>query len=180
MVRSAGSANPRLIDAFAQVPREHFVGPGPWQVFVGDGYVATPSDDPRFLYQDVLIALAPERNINNGQPSLHARCLAVCAPTAGESVFHLGAGTGYYSAILAILVFSVLGLAAAVTPAPLPLLIVAILFALSYLYVRAVVPRLKAAEAARRQTRGRRRPPRAPTSVTPAAVTHPPDVATSD
>ena len=76
VVRSAGSANARLVDAFAQVPRERFVGPGPWHVFVGDGYITTPTDDPRFLYQDVLIALAPERNINNGQPSLHARCLA--------------------------------------------------------------------------------------------------------
>ena len=104
VVRSAGSADARLVDAFAQVPRERFVGPGPWHVFVGDGYITTPTDDPRFLYQDVLIALAPERNINNGQPSLHARCLAACAPAPGESVFHLGAGTGYYSAILAALV----------------------------------------------------------------------------
>jgi protein-L-isoaspartate(D-aspartate) O-methyltransferase len=104
VVRSAGSSDPRLIEAFASVPREDFVGPPPWQVFVGSGYIPTLSDDPRLLYQDVLIALAPERKINNGQPTLHARCLAAAAPALGESVVHIGAGTGYYSAILARLV----------------------------------------------------------------------------
>lgn len=104
VVRSAGSSDPRLINAFASVPREEFVGASPWQVFVGSGYIPTVSDDPRLLYQDVLIALAPERKINNGQPSLHARCLAAAAPAPGESVVHIGAGTGYYSAILAKLV----------------------------------------------------------------------------
>ncbi|MCA0239790.1 MAG: protein-L-isoaspartate(D-aspartate) O-methyltransferase [Proteobacteria bacterium] len=106
IVRSAGSGDQRLIEAFAAVPREDFVGPGPWQVFVGSGYLPTLSDDPRLLYQDVLVALAPERQINNGQPSLHARCLAAVAPAAGETVVHLGAGSGYYSAILAELVGS--------------------------------------------------------------------------
>jgi protein-L-isoaspartate(D-aspartate) O-methyltransferase len=104
IVRSAGSSDPRLIEAFAAVPREDFVGPGPWQVFVGSGYLPTLSEDPRLLYQDVLVALAPERQINNGQPSLHARCMAAVAPAPGETVVHLGAGTGYYTAILAELV----------------------------------------------------------------------------
>jgi protein-L-isoaspartate(D-aspartate) O-methyltransferase len=104
IVKSAGSSEQRLIDAFAAVPREDFVGPGPWQVFVGSGYIPTVSDDPHLLYQDLLIALAPERKINNGQPSLHARCLAAAAPAPGEAVVHLGAGTGYYSAVLAALV----------------------------------------------------------------------------
>lgn len=104
IVKSAGSSDQRLIDALAAVPREDFLGPGPWQVFVGSGYIPTISDDPRLLYQDVLIGLAPERKINNGQPSLHARCLAAAAPAPGEAVVHLGAGTGYYSAVLAALV----------------------------------------------------------------------------
>src|SRR5688572_18881442 len=29
VVQSAGSANPRLIEAFATTPREHYLGPGP-------------------------------------------------------------------------------------------------------------------------------------------------------
>jgi len=104
IVKSSGASDEKLIAAFATVPREDFLGHGPWQVFVGSGYIPSISDDPRLLYQDVLIGLAPERRINNGQPSLHARCLAAAAPSTGETVVHVGAGTGYYSAILATLV----------------------------------------------------------------------------
>lgn len=104
IVRSAGSSDARLIAAFNTVPREQFVGPGPWCVFVGSGYLPTLSDDPRLLYQDVLVGLATERGINNGQPTLHARCLATVAPALGETVVHIGAGTGYYTAVLAELV----------------------------------------------------------------------------
>jgi protein-L-isoaspartate(D-aspartate) O-methyltransferase len=104
IVKSAGSSDEKLMDAFTAVPREDFTGPGPWQVFVGSGYIPTISDDPRHLYQDVLIGLAPERKINNGQPSLHARCLSAAAPQRADAVVHLGSGTGYYSAILATLV----------------------------------------------------------------------------
>ena len=104
IVRISGSSDERLIDAFSSVPREDYVGPGPWQVFVGSGYIPTISNDPSLLYQDILVGLAPERRINNGQPSLHARCLAAAAPANGESVIHVGAGTGYYTAVLANLV----------------------------------------------------------------------------
>jgi len=91
----------RILNAFASVPRERFVGPGPWQVFTRVGYIETPSVDPTFLYQDVAVALVKERQINNGQPSLHAVCLAALGVREGETVVHVGAGTGYYSAILA-------------------------------------------------------------------------------
>ncbi|MCX2862910.1 protein-L-isoaspartate(D-aspartate) O-methyltransferase [Paucibacter sp. PLA-PC-4] len=86
------------------MPTEDYLGPGPWPVFIGSGYLPTISNDPGLLYQDVLIGLAPERGISNGQPSLHARCLA--APASGETVLHIGAGTdtGYYTAVLANLV----------------------------------------------------------------------------
>ena len=104
IVKSSGSSDTRLIDAFSTVPREDYVGAGPWPVFVGSGYVPTISDSPSHLYQDILIGLATDRGINNGQPSLHARCLAAAAPAAGESVVHIGTGTGYYTAILATLV----------------------------------------------------------------------------
>lgn len=104
IVRSAGSSDERLIAAFSAVPREKYLGPGPWQVFVGSGYLTTISSDPRLLYQDIVIGLSTDRGINNGQPSLHARCLAACAPSPGESVIHVGAGTGYYTAVLAQLI----------------------------------------------------------------------------
>lgn len=104
VVKSAGSSDERLISAFGAVPRERFMGPGPWSIFVGSGYLSTISADPYLLYQDILVGLAPDRRINNGQPSLHARCLAAVAPKLGETVVHVGAGTGYYTAILAELV----------------------------------------------------------------------------
>src|SRR5881398_2035219 len=57
--------------------------------------------DSAFLYQDVVVALAPERRINNGEPSLHAISLAALNVKQGEKVLHVGAGTGYYTALLA-------------------------------------------------------------------------------
>jgi protein-L-isoaspartate(D-aspartate) O-methyltransferase len=90
--------------AFGSTPREHFVGPGPWKVFTPAGYISTPSDDPAFVYQDVTVALAEDRQINNGQPVLHVFCLAALNPREGEAAVHVGAGTGYYTGILAKLV----------------------------------------------------------------------------
>ncbi len=94
----------RLVAAFASVPRERFLGPGPWQVFTRSGYVETPSDDPALIYQDVTVAIKKETQVNNGQPMLHAVCLAALDVQEGETVVQVGAGAGYYSAILATLV----------------------------------------------------------------------------
>jgi protein-L-isoaspartate(D-aspartate) O-methyltransferase len=96
-----GVDDPRIAHAFASVPREHFVGAGPWRFLAGTGYVETSSADPSLLYEDVVVALAPEKRINNGQPSLHARCLSAARIVPGDRVLHIGCGTGYYSAILA-------------------------------------------------------------------------------
>jgi protein-L-isoaspartate(D-aspartate) O-methyltransferase len=101
---SAGIAEPRIVNAFATVRREQFIGPGPWQIAVNGGYMAAETDDPIVLYQDIVVGLFPDRRINNGEPSLHAKCLGAVCPTAGEVVIHVGAGTGYYTAILAELV----------------------------------------------------------------------------
>jgi protein-L-isoaspartate(D-aspartate) O-methyltransferase len=94
----------KIIEAFATIRREQFVGQAPWHIRVSNGYLTTETDDPSILYQDILIGLAPDRWINNGQPSLHARCLGAAAPKACNIVIHVGAGTGYYTAILAHLV----------------------------------------------------------------------------
>jgi protein-L-isoaspartate(D-aspartate) O-methyltransferase len=97
-------AGSELAAAFASTPREKFVGPPPWKVFTRVGYVETFSDDPAFLYQDVVVSLDSKGPLNNGQPTLHAYCLAALALKKGERVVHVGAGTGYYTAILAKLV----------------------------------------------------------------------------
>src|SRR5918997_1591773 len=62
------------------------------------------TSDPADLYQDVLVVLDRERGINNGQPSLHADWMAALDPKPGGVAVHIGAGTGYYTALLAALV----------------------------------------------------------------------------
>jgi protein-L-isoaspartate(D-aspartate) O-methyltransferase len=99
--------SPAVVAAFAAVPRERFVGAGPWRVRSPMGpaeYWATEEADPRAVYHDVLIALDEPRGINNGQPSLWAFLLDHLDIASGELVLHLGCGTGYYTAILAELV----------------------------------------------------------------------------
>jgi len=95
----------RLATAFASTPRERFLGSGPWKVATAIGPIETPTDDPALLYQDIAVALR-EGGPNNGQPTLHALCLAALKLQDGETVLHVGAGTGYYTAVLARLVGS--------------------------------------------------------------------------
>ncbi|MCW5662184.1 MAG: protein-L-isoaspartate(D-aspartate) O-methyltransferase [Burkholderiaceae bacterium] len=102
LVRELGPGHDRLCAAFAATPREDFLGPPPWPLL--GGFTRQWTDDARELYQDVLVGLDVELGINNGQPSLHAHCLAACDPQPGDTALHVGAGTGYYSAILAHLV----------------------------------------------------------------------------
>jgi amino acid transporter len=72
---------------------------------------------------------------------------------------------GWTIPLLTVVIFALLGIAAAISPNPLPLLITSVVFIVSFAYVQIIVPRLKAAEVARRLTRGRRRPPRRPAAT---------------
>jgi protein-L-isoaspartate(D-aspartate) O-methyltransferase len=102
---NSGVRDARVEEAYATVRRENFLGPGPWQFFRWlKNYVASPDADPVYLYTDDLIGIVPERFINNGQPSLHAALLAKAGVRPGERVIHVGAGVGYYTAIMAHLV----------------------------------------------------------------------------
>src|SRR6516164_709215 len=104
---TAGLRSHAVIRAFATVPREDFVGPGPWRVLSPmalGAYWTTEDADPRHLYHDALIAIDEERRLNNGQPSLWARMYDQLQLREGAHVVHIGAGTGYYSAILAEIV----------------------------------------------------------------------------
>ncbi len=100
------ATDPRIFEAFADVPRELFAGPGPWSIKVPghEDYLVTPDNDPAYLYQDTLVAIDAGRGINIGEPSLHVRCLDAVAPREGEVVLHVDAGVGYYTAVLARLV----------------------------------------------------------------------------
>src|SRR3984893_9566269 len=100
-----GVRDAKLEAAYATVRREDFLGPGPWQFFRWvNAYIPSPDADPIYLYTDDVIGIAPERGINNGQPSLHAALMAKAMPREGDHVVHVGAGVGYYTAILAHLV----------------------------------------------------------------------------
>jgi protein-L-isoaspartate(D-aspartate) O-methyltransferase len=101
---SAEVTDPRIADAFASIPREDFLGSGPWLALANTDYVRTPSADVRLLYQNIVFSLKPDKHLNNGEPTLHARCIAAVAPQPGERVLQVGAGGGYYTAILATLV----------------------------------------------------------------------------
>jgi protein-L-isoaspartate(D-aspartate) O-methyltransferase len=103
---AGGPLREELERAFAFVPREHFLGPGPWLAMspVNLTYVRTPTDDPIHVYQNLLFALDGEKHINNGEPSLHGQLLGALHPERGNLVLHVGCGTGYYTAILAQLV----------------------------------------------------------------------------
>src|SRR5260370_10711910 len=96
-----------VVEAFAPVARERCFGPGPWRVLspmAMPEYWTTEDADPRHLYHDVLIAIDEVRRLNNGQPSLWARMYDQLELSRGDHVVHVGAGTGYYSAILAEIV----------------------------------------------------------------------------
>jgi protein-L-isoaspartate(D-aspartate) O-methyltransferase len=99
----ANVVDERLENDFANVRREDFLPPGPWPILQQrDGsYRNTPDGDPDHLYTDDLVGIAPERGINNGQPRLHAELLSFASIRPGEHVVHIGAGAGYYTAIMA-------------------------------------------------------------------------------
>lgn len=107
----AGVKTSALLAALARVPREAFLGHGPWQVgsperralaaigLSAAEYVTV--DDPRDLYHNLVVVIDLARNINNGQPSALAAWIDVLELKPGDHVFHVGAGVGYYTALLA-------------------------------------------------------------------------------
>lgn len=106
----AGVEDPALIDAFARVPREQFLGPGPWSVVVLDAlpannpYRVTADADPARLYHNMLVAIDPVRQLNNGHPSSLALWISLLRLKPGEHGVHVGCGVGYYTAVMAELV----------------------------------------------------------------------------
>ena len=99
--------NPAIIDAFAKVPRELFLGEGPWWIHPRQfdrPATISPTADPRHIYHDVLVSIDHDLGINNGLPSLWAYYFDQLAITPGATVLQVGAGVGYFTAILAELV----------------------------------------------------------------------------
>jgi protein-L-isoaspartate(D-aspartate) O-methyltransferase len=99
--------SPALVDAFATVPREQFLPPGPWTVMADSDVMtglrlrATPDADPARIYHNVAVAIDPTRQLFNGQPGTLGAWIDALDLGPGARVLHLGCGLGYYTAVMA-------------------------------------------------------------------------------
>lgn len=108
---AANLTTPGLAEAFGRVPREKFLGPGPWQIGSAEARAMSAAgmvqlayltvEDPRDLYHNVVVSLDRAKDINNGQPSALGRWIDAMRLKAGDRVYHLGCGVGYYTAMMA-------------------------------------------------------------------------------
>jgi protein-L-isoaspartate(D-aspartate) O-methyltransferase len=100
----ANLRTPGLVDALARVPREAFLGPGPWTVRsesdIGAPLRQTPDGDARHVYHNLSVAIDPGRMLFNGQPGLVCLLVDALGLGPGRRVLHVGCGTGYYSALM--------------------------------------------------------------------------------
>jgi protein-L-isoaspartate(D-aspartate) O-methyltransferase len=107
----ANPTTPGLVEAFARVPREMYLGPAPWYIgsaetralsAAGLGQMSYLSvEDPRDLYHNAVVSIDRSKDLNNGQPGSLARWIDALALKPGDRAFHLGCGVGYYTAIIA-------------------------------------------------------------------------------
>jgi protein-L-isoaspartate(D-aspartate) O-methyltransferase len=104
---TAGVDDPRLETCLAEVRREDFLGRGPWDIpnpRAPGEYRRTPDAELHWLYQDELIGIVPDKQLNNGRVSFLTYLIWLCRAQAGEHAVHIGAGVGYYTAFFARLV----------------------------------------------------------------------------
>ena len=103
MVANIRSAS--VVEALASVPRERFLPPGPWTVRSEADFGSPPRQtedaDPRHVYHNIAIGIEPARMLFNGAPSVVGMAIDALGVKPGARVMHIGAGTGYFTAILA-------------------------------------------------------------------------------
>jgi len=101
--------SPVLVEALAAVPRERFLPPGPWTVLADADVTGmapaktrqTADADPARVYHNIGVAIDPERQLFNGQPATLAPWIDALELAPGSRVLHVGAGLGYYTAVIA-------------------------------------------------------------------------------
>ena len=99
--------SPVLVDAFATVPREQFLPPGPWDVMAESDFMSgmrlrpTPDADPARICHNISVAIDPARQLFNGQPGTLGVWIDALDLIAGSRVLHIGCGLGYYTAVMA-------------------------------------------------------------------------------
>jgi protein-L-isoaspartate(D-aspartate) O-methyltransferase len=94
----------RLAEGLATVPREGFLRPGPWSVRSENdmrGPRQTRDADPRRVYHNYSIAIDASRMLYNGAPGVVLAAIDALTLKPAERVLHVGAGLGYYSAVMA-------------------------------------------------------------------------------
>ena len=105
---------PALVEALAAVPRERFLPPGPWTVLAEADFSMmgpaktrlTPDADPARVYHNIGIAIDASRSLFNGQPGTLTPWIDALDLRADARVMHVGAGLGYYTAVMALCVGS--------------------------------------------------------------------------
>ena len=101
----SGAKSAALRRAFAKVRRESFLPKGPWLIEALNGsYYPSDDDHPQRILHGVGVGIDPSRQLNNANPVKFAEQMMALDPRPGERVFHVGAGLGYYTALLAELV----------------------------------------------------------------------------
>jgi protein-L-isoaspartate(D-aspartate) O-methyltransferase len=105
-IGASASLPAAIVEAFAAVPRERFLDPGPWTVW-GDhdpGPHRTADADPAHVYVNQAIAIDASRHLFNGLPSFLGMSIAALDLQPGHQALHIGPGLGYYSAVMGELV----------------------------------------------------------------------------
>ena len=103
ITRRAGVTDPKIEAAFAAVPREDFAGPPPWRIGSG-AFGLTSADDPARSQKTPLSASTLGAASTMGNRRCTRNRLDALAVSEGETAVQIGAGAGYYTAILATLV----------------------------------------------------------------------------
>jgi len=99
--------SPALVDAFAAVPREQFLPPGPWTVMADSDFMSgmrlrtTPDADPARVCHNIAVAIDPTRQLFNGQPGTLGLWIDALDLGPGARALHVGCGLGYYTAVMA-------------------------------------------------------------------------------